>query len=402
MGYVFVADDFTGASDTLATLARGGYRARLFRDLPDPADLAGVEAWGIATHGRSLGRGDMAALADRIGAGLAAHAPGFLHLKICSTFDSGPEVGNIALLAQRLADAVGIADVAVLGGQPSLGRHAVFGTLFARGPDGAVHRIDRHPVMSAHPVTPMHEADLIRHLAVLGLNDLHHVPRGARGGGFPRFYDALDQADVVAAGRDLLASGRAVLVMGASSVAEGWLAAQPPRRRIVPGHARAGGPVLCFAGSRSSLTTVQIGAAEGLARLPVNPAEVMAGGAGLAAAETWARERLACGQDCLLYLTAESSGGIAPAALATASAGLVLRVLEGSPSGGLVVAGGDTSSAIVNAMSPAWLDYAADLCPGVSLLRARVGGTEMVLALKGGQMGGPQFFAQAVGAMRGA
>lgn len=116
MGYVFVADDFTGASDTLATLARGGYRARLFRDLPSPADLAGIEAWGIATPARALGRQDMAALAARIGAGLRRFAPGFLHLKICSTFDSGPEIGNIALLAQTLADAVGIADIAVLGG----------------------------------------------------------------------------------------------------------------------------------------------------------------------------------------------------------------------------------------------------------------------------------------------
>lgn len=400
MAYVFLADDFTGASDTLATLARGGYRARLFRDLPVPADLAGIEAWGIATHARSLGRGDMAALAARIGAGLRRFAPRFLHLKICSTFDSGPEIGNIALLAQGLADAVGIADIAVLGGQPSLGRHAVFGTLFARGPDGRIHRIDRHPVMSMHPVTPMHEADLIRHLAVLGLNDLHHVPRGVGGGPFPRFYDALEQSDVVAAGQDLLASDRRLLVMGASSVAEGWLAAQAPRPRLVPAVAQSAGPILCFAGSRSSLTTAQIGAAERLARLPINPADVMAGGPGLTAAEGWARDRLARGQDCLLYLTAEASGGIAPADLATASAGLVLRVLSGGVTGGLVVAGGDTSSAIVNALAPDWLDYAADLCPGVSILQARIGGRSMALALKGGQMGGPGFFAQAIAAMR--
>lgn len=400
MAYVFVADDFTGASDTLATLARGGYRARLFRDLPVGRDLEGIEAWGIATQARALGRGDMAALAARIGAGLRRFEPGFLHLKICSTFDSSPEVGNIALLAQVLADAAGLGDLAVLGGQPSLGRHAVFGTLFARGPDGRIHRIDRHPVMAIHPVTPMHEADLIRHLASLGLNDLHHVPRGARGGAFPRFYDALDQADVVAAGQDLMYRGQRLLVMGASSVAEAWIAAQPPRPRTAPTLRRAERPILCFAGSRSSLTTTQIGAAEGLARLPVNPADVMAQGPGLATATAWARERLARGQDCLLYLTAENSGGIAPADLATASAGLVLRILDGGAAGGLVVAGGDTSSAIVTALSPDWLEYAAELCPGVAILQAQIGEDRMSLALKGGQMGGADFFAQAIAAMR--
>jgi|GEM_PF-4524039 len=136
MGYVFVADGFTGASDTLATLARGGLRVRLFRDLPGAEALAGIEAWGIATLARSLGREDMAALAGRIGAGLAALAPDFVHVKICSTFDSSASTGNVALLAQGLAGALGIADIAVLAGQPSLGRYAVFGTLFARGATG--------------------------------------------------------------------------------------------------------------------------------------------------------------------------------------------------------------------------------------------------------------------------
>ena len=54
MAYVFIADDFTGASDTLATLSRGGLRARLFRDVPSKADIVGLDAWGIATDARAL------------------------------------------------------------------------------------------------------------------------------------------------------------------------------------------------------------------------------------------------------------------------------------------------------------------------------------------------------------
>ncbi|ACM04002.1 four-carbon acid sugar kinase family protein [Cereibacter sphaeroides] len=400
MSYVFVADDFTGASDTLATLSRGGLAVRLFRDLPPPEALAGLDAWGIATPARSLDREGIAALAARLGAGLADHAPAFLHVKVCSTFDSSPRIGNIALLAQGLADALRIRDLALIGGQPSLGRHCIFGTLFARGQDGRTHRIDRHPVMSVHPVTPMEEADLLRHFAALGLHGLELVPRGGRGRGFPRLYDALVPEDVAAAGRDLLGAGRRLLVMGASSVAEAWLAAHPGRvQQSVPG-LPARGPVLVFAGSRSSLTTAQIAGADGVARLPLPPAHVLADGPEAERARAWARERLTRGQDCILYLTADGTGGIEPARLAKASAGLVARILGDGPAAGLVVAGGDTSSAIVTALAPDWLDHAGDICAGVPILAARLGARSMPLALKGGQMGEADFFARALARLK--
>ena len=66
-GYVYVADDFTGASDTLATLARAGLRARLFLDVPTVEEVAGLDAFGIATEARALGNGEARALMDRIG-----------------------------------------------------------------------------------------------------------------------------------------------------------------------------------------------------------------------------------------------------------------------------------------------------------------------------------------------
>lgn len=401
MSYVFIADDFTGASDTLATLARGGLAVRLFRDLPTPADLAGLDAWGIATDARALDRAGITRLAARLGAGLRDHHPGFVHLKICSTFDSGPDIGNVAVLAHGLADALGIGQIAVIGGQPSLGRHAVFGTLFARGPDGRVHRLDRHPVMAAHPVTPMPEADLIRHLARLGLNGLELVPRGQPGQGFPRFYDALDQHDIAAAGQDLRHAPGPLLVMGASSVAEAWLAARPPRAAMPPpAPVRAKGPVVAFAGSRSSLTTAQIAAARALPCLPLDPADLIADGPALAAALDWTGARLACGQDFILFLTAETAGDIPAAELARRCAGLVARIMAAGRVGGLVVAGGDTSSAIVNRLAPAWLDHAGEVCAGVPILRAQLAGSELPLILKGGQMGGGDFFAQAIASLR--
>lgn len=401
MAYIFVADDFTGASDTLATLARGGLRTRLFRDLPAAADTEGLEAWGIATPARSLGRAGMAALAARLGTGLAPLAPAFLHVKICSTFDSSPEIGNFVLLSQGLADALGGCEIAVFGGQPSLGRHSIFGTLFARGPDGRVHRIDRHPVMSDHPVTPMREADLIRHLADLGLNGVHRVEGGGRGHAFPRFYDLLDQADVTAAGLDLERAPRPLVVLGASSVAEAWLASRPPRPEVKRVGSTTAGPIFAFAGSRSSLTTAQIGAADGLARRPLAPVDLVADRTEVDMAFHWAIERLARGQDCLVYLTADDANGVSPADLARRSAEFVSRVLVAARAGGLLVAGGDTSSAIVNAVAPDWLEYAGDLCPGVSRLRVRIDSSDLLMTLKGGQMGEQDFFTTAIAAMHG-
>jgi 3-oxoisoapionate kinase len=283
-----------------------------------------------------------------------------------------------------------------------LGRYAAFGTLFARAPDGAVHRIDRHPIMSTHPVTPMHEADLIRHLAALGLNDLHLVLRGTAGAEFPRFYDAVEQADVAAAGHDLLATARRVLVMGASSVAEAWLAAQPARLYSAPLHCpppQQAGPIFAFAGSRSSLTLAQISAAEAMARLPVAPKDIVTDGVARRTASVWAQERLGRGQSCLVYLTAETAADVTPARLALESARFTDEVLQAARPRGLVVAGGDTSSAIVQRLAPDYLDCAGTLCPGVPILRARVQGHDLALALKGGQMGGTDFFSRAVAAM---
>ncbi|WP_347920087.1 four-carbon acid sugar kinase family protein [Paracoccus marcusii] len=400
MSYVFVADDFTGASDTLATLSRIGLRARLFRDVPSVEDVAELDAWGIATPARSLGRTAIEQLGQRIGKGLAAHVPNLVHVKVCSTFDSGPDLGNIAAFSQAIAKQTGIPDIAVVGGQPSLGRYAVFGTLFARGPDNAIHRIDRHPVMSKHPVTPMTEADLIRHLGRLGLDGLYYVGRCQQGQDFPRFYDVLEQADLNTIGRDLKACARSLVVMGPSSVAEAWFAGHVGEHISFPTAAvPSGRPIFAFAGSRSSVTTAQIGAARMLACLPIDPRNMIEKGSVAREAFNWVKDRLERRQNVIVYLTAEGSGTITPGTLALVSAEFVKRVVYECRPGGLIVAGGDTASAIVNAVAPDWLDYADEICAGVPVLRSKVNGADLSLALKGGQMGNTDFFETAIRAL---
>ena len=169
----WVGDDFTGASDTLATLATGGARALLFLEVPTAARLAAVgplDAVGIATAVRSMAPAAMRAVLDPIADWLAGSGVPVLHYKVCSTWDSAPGTGNIGEALRTLWRPSYAPWVPLIGGQPSLGRWCAHGQLFAQaGAGGPVYRIDRHPTMSRHPVTPMGEARLAVHLAAQGL-----------------------------------------------------------------------------------------------------------------------------------------------------------------------------------------------------------------------------------------
>ncbi|MBI5717923.1 MAG: four-carbon acid sugar kinase family protein [Burkholderiales bacterium] len=172
-------DDFTGASDTLATVASAGLRTLLFARVPTAAQLARageLDALGIAGTARALAPAAMRAELAPVAAWFEALGAPVTHYKCCSTFDSAPAVGNLAVGLQALRAAAHQHWVPVVGGQPSLGRFCAFATLFASAAAGGdVLRIDRHPTMSRHPVTPMHEADLRRHLAAQGLADMAHI-----------------------------------------------------------------------------------------------------------------------------------------------------------------------------------------------------------------------------------
>ncbi len=90
----------------------------------------------------------------------------FNHYKTCSTFDSSLHVGNIGKAIELARECFGQVTVPVIVGVPHLGRYQAFGNLFAQsGVERALYRLDRHPTMTQHPVTPMTEADLRRVLA---------------------------------------------------------------------------------------------------------------------------------------------------------------------------------------------------------------------------------------------
>lgn len=164
----YYGDDFTGSTDVMESLTFAGLRTILFLEPPTEEDIAAfedVEAIGVAGRTRSLGTGAMEAELAPVFEAFNRLGPSLVHYKTCSTFDSAPDVGSIGRAIDTGAGVFGSPYVPLVVGAPALRRYCVFGNLFASsGLDSDVYRLDRHPTMQRHPVTPMDEADVRVHL----------------------------------------------------------------------------------------------------------------------------------------------------------------------------------------------------------------------------------------------
>lgn len=412
---VWYGDDFTGASDTLATWAQAGLAATLFLRAPTATQLQTVgpqDAIGIAGAARAMTpdamRDELAPVAAFMADAVRTAGARVLHYKCCSTFDSAPHVGSIGVATRLLQQALARPFTAIVGGQPSLGRYCLFGQLFAAA-GSEVHRIDRHPTMSRHPVTPMHEADLALHLSAQGLDDIAKLDLRAweqDDAALDRQLDALADRPVlmdVARDAQLHAVGRQlwrraetapVLAVGASSVAQAlidhWRVA---RQRCRGGVSPANGPVLVWAGSLSPVTAAQIDAAVSYRHVTVDASRLVAGDAAYRQSMVEAiAPDLRAGRHVLVRTPPASD---AVPALAEAGGQLLRELLQAAPVSRVGVAGGDTSSHAVQALAPWALTWQGSFGPGVALCRLRadappVDGLEVML--KGGQMGAPDLF----------
>jgi uncharacterized protein YgbK (DUF1537 family) len=431
----FYGDDFTGASDTVATLAQAGLHAILFCGVPTPEQFrrAGpLDAFGIAGAARSMPPDAMRAELCNVGPFLSASGAPVLHYKCCSTFDSAPQVGSIGVAVETLRAFAPEQPVLIVGGQPSLGRYCLFGELFAVArPGGAVYRIDRHPTMSRHPVTPMQEADLRIHLGRQGLSNITLVDVRAYEQSVEHLEGMLagsDGADPartstilfdVAADVQLAGVGRVIwtraqraplLVVGASSVAQALIDHWRFPRRARDGHvAPARGPVLVLAGSLSPITARQIATASAYAHVTLAPDRLVTSNEYGAEQATQIATLLRSGRHVVAHttpvgqesspLTLEAASRLAPAC------GLLLRaVLEQVQVSRVGIAGGDTSSHAVQALAAWGLEWLGQIDAGVPLLRVhaddrRVDGLELML--KGGQMGGDDLFEALIGDTKG-
>lgn len=167
----FYGDDFTGASDNAAQYSRHGLRSILFFSDPGEARLREAaldhDVIGIAGTARSTATARMRIELAPVFASLKALNAPLMQYKCCSTFDSSPGTGSLGEAARLMRETWPGGFVPVLAAMPEFGRYTIFGTHYAAD-NGVVHRLDRHPTMSRHPVTPMLEADLRRVLVTQG------------------------------------------------------------------------------------------------------------------------------------------------------------------------------------------------------------------------------------------
>jgi uncharacterized protein YgbK (DUF1537 family) len=413
--YAFIGDDFTGSTDVLEQLAEGGVPAVLFLRPPDDALRARfpeARALGIASDARSRSPEWMDAHLPAMFAALSDAA--LVHYKTCSTFDSAPHTGSIG----RALD-IGLrifgGPAAIVVAAPHLRRYVAFGNLFAAAGD-EVHRIDRHPTMSRHPVTPMHEADLIRHLseqtdARIALVPLDRIQSGDAEAAF----DAVREADAVlfdgttfddlAATGAILRSRNVRFATGSSGVTRALVLDWQRTGSI------AGDPVLPLAtetdrllvvsGSCSPVTARQIARStnDGFAATRADVSALLEGSsAEEARLADAALAALASGNRAVIASAEGPLDTDAPAAgekLGAALGRITIDIVRRARLSRVLFAGGDTSSHGVAQLGIDALTWAAPIERGAPLVRAHaadpaIDGLELVL--KGGQMGGDDFF----------
>jgi uncharacterized protein YgbK (DUF1537 family) len=412
-----VADDLTGATDVALMLAREGMRVVQITGVPaGPAAIPEAEAVVVALKSRTIPAADAVAMSVASADALKAAGARQILFKYCSTFDSTDE-GNIGpvteALMQRLEAKVTIACPAF----PENGRSVYQGHLFV----GPVLLSDSP--MKDHPLTPMHDANLCRVLArqtaypvslipfnvvESGVDAVREKLAGLAGSG-----PAIAIADAVT-NMHLRTLGAACadlpLITGGSGIALGlpenarragaWTPSAGAEIFSAPSGASA-----ILAGSCSAATRGQVAhaIAAGVPALALDPLALSQGEVTPQSILAWARPRLAAGP-VLIYSTADPDavrsvqdrlGRDAAGALIERTHAEVAQGLVKSGVSRLVVAGGETSGAVVEGLGIRSLEIGPEIDPGVPWTRS-LSAPVLALALKSGNFGAPDFFIKAL------
>jgi 3-dehydrotetronate 4-kinase len=413
-----IADDFTGATDVASMLVRAGMRTVQVIGVPD-GPAPGADAVVVALKTRTI------AAADAVRESLAAlqwlEAGGMrqCYFKYCSTFDSTP-AGNIGPVTEALMQALGTGFTIACPAFPENGRTVFRGHLFVGdellGDSGMRH----------HPLTPMTDSNLVRVMQAqsrrrVGLLRYDTLAQGveaardriaelAREGVSIAIADATTNEDLrvlAAACRDLpLVTAGSGVALGLPDLyaQRGWLTPDAHAARLDPtGRASA-----VLAGSCSLATNAQVQRWRDAGRpaFAIDPRALARGEDIASAALEWAGRHLPV-DAVLIHATAPAAelqsvqaelgamraGALVEECLARIACGLVEKGVSR-----LVVAGGETSGAVVQALGVRQLRIGAAICPGVPWTQAdqRPNGMPLHLALKSGNFGGPEFFAEAL------
>lgn len=409
-----IADDFTGATDLAGLLARSGLPVSLRIGVPDaePSETAPFEV--IALKSRTAPVNQAVADARAAREWLQRAGAKRFFWKYCSTFDSTPQ-GNIGPVAEALMDDLEVAQTIYCPAFPENGRSIFMGNLFV----GQVPLAESP--MKDHPLTPMRDSNLMRLLQPqvnrpVGLADRLCVARGAEAlGGYlcdlafknvaHVVVDAVADADlatIAEACRDM------VLLTGGSAMAAplprlyqaaglvGTDVAEATAPQIAP-------PAIVLSGSCSAMTRAQVAAYDPTApRFRLDPLTLAKGGP--QEALNWFMDQ-PLEATPMIYASAEPDAvRAAQAELGTARAGEIVEnalaelAIAARDKGvrRFVVAGGETSGAVTQALAVNRLDIGAEIAPGVPWTFSESAGHAIALTLKSGNFGAETFFADAL------
>ncbi len=418
-----IADDYTGASDLANTLTRCGLRTVQTIGVPSvDLSLPEVDAVVVSLKSRSIEASQAVAKSRAAEKWMRARGASHVLFKVCSTFDS-TDAGNIGPVMDALRADSGDAIVLVTPAFPETGRTVYQGNLFV----GAVP-LNESPLKD-HPLNPMHDSNLVRVLArqsegKVGLVDLAVISRGpdavrGRLAELAKRDFAAAIADAVFE-RDLETIGTVALdhrvSVGASGIGLGLARALVGSGRVkanaatAMSHKAVGGPAACLAGSCSQATLQQIAKAEQtMPVLHLDPDQVVASEGEARRALQWANEHLGNGPILIASSSTPDQVAAVQARHGRDAAGHAIEqamadIAEGLVKSGvrrLVVAGGETSGAVVDRLGIPGFLVGPEIAAGVPVLRA-VGAAQgdMLLALKSGNFGGPEFFSDALKLMK--
>lgn len=439
----FYGDDFTGSTDALEFLSKAGVKTMLFIEPPTAEQLSrydGLQAIGVAGITRAMAPAQMETTLQSAFNALKALRVSHVHYKVCSTFDSSPQTGSIGK-----AIAIGAAIfknkfTPLLVGAPALGRYCLFGNLFARmgiGSRGDIYRLDRHPSMSKHPVTPADESDLRLHLAKqtdkkIGLIDILDIeqPEGAikqkiknlnDSGNEIILFDALTEPQLQTIGSLLAkaADQEGTLFSVGSSGIEMALGAYWQKQGVLQAAiewkpAGNAAPILVISGSCSPVTSRQIawGLAYGFMEIALDTGALSnAKDIGEAVRTTVKRvaSLIQLGKNVIVHTSngdddprlTKTRGrmlksGAQSARILGTALGLIAKEVAGQTDlKRILIAGGDTSGFAARAMGIEAVEMICPLAPGAPLCRAYAPGSAidgLEVNFKGGQVGDEDYF----------
>lgn len=421
----FYGDDFTGSTDVLESLSLRGKKTILLLRVPegnDAVNFSDYDCVGVAGISRSKDPAWMRAELPKVYRFLNSFDPKYIHYKVCSTFDSNFHKGNLAVATQVGIDVLSPSWTSIVVGTPKIKRYVCFGELFADS-KGETYRIDRHPVMSCHPATPMTEANLVKHMHQLGEVDCASVNLSmysddSAATKLQQFiaenkvviFDSVDYSSQAKVGALINEHCQEGLHFSVSS--SGFEDAVYSQNKLVENiNITPKSRILALSGSCSSITSSQIDYALSHGFIPVE-LDI----ARLLMLESRSQYLDEIVQTCIDLLSSNKSPLVYSAlgpqksgstttsqdgdlhfdemlgsflgaiALAVTKTGLIER---------LAVAGGDTSGYCIQSLNLDALTFIAPLCPGVPLCRAHAQDSDIdgvEVALKGGQMGSEDFF----------